>query len=166
MRRAHAWPIGIALVLLTTVVANLWVMRVASDDPSFAIEPDYYAKAVQWDSTMAQDARNRQLGWSIVPAIGAFDVRDGARLDVRVVDASGADIRDAVVHVSAFAIARSNTRVNVELARTSSGYGARVPLSYGGEWELRFDVRRGSEHLTAIKRVDATAGRFTRRRGA
>ena len=29
-------------------------MRIANDDPSFAIEPDYYRKAVTWDSTLAQ----------------------------------------------------------------------------------------------------------------
>ena len=159
MKRAHAWPIAIAMVLVITVAANLWVMRLASADPSFAIEPDYYAKAVRWDSTLAQEARNRALGWRIVPALGAFDERDGARLDVRVVDAAGADIRDAVVRVSAFAVARSGRRVDLDLPATSLGYGARIPLGYGGEWELRFDVHRGEQHLTATRRVDATAER-------
>ena len=33
MKRGAWWPIGITTVLATTVAANLWVMRIANDDP-------------------------------------------------------------------------------------------------------------------------------------
>ena len=46
MKREHLWPAGLTLILAITVAANIWVMRIASDDPSFAIEPNYYARAV------------------------------------------------------------------------------------------------------------------------
>ena len=52
-------------VLALTVAGNLWVMRIANADPSFSVEPDYYRKAVDWDSTMAQRARNEALGWQL-----------------------------------------------------------------------------------------------------
>ena len=55
MKRGMWWPIGITTVLATTVAANLWVMRLANEDHSFAIEPDYYRKAIMWDSTLAQE---------------------------------------------------------------------------------------------------------------
>ena len=45
MKPGAGWPIGIAIVLAATVVGNLVMMRVAGDDPSMAIEPDYYRKA-------------------------------------------------------------------------------------------------------------------------
>ena len=54
MKRGLWWPIAVAAILATTVAANIWVMMIANDDPSFAIEPDYYRKALAWDTTLAQ----------------------------------------------------------------------------------------------------------------
>ena len=49
MKRGGWWPIAITGVLAATVAANIWVAKIASDDPSFAIEQDYYRKAITWD---------------------------------------------------------------------------------------------------------------------
>ena len=57
MNASRLWPWAIGAVLLITVAANLALFHVAGSDPSFVIEPDYYAKAVAWDSTMAQTRR-------------------------------------------------------------------------------------------------------------
>lgn len=154
MKRAHLWPIGIVLVLVVTVVANLWVMRIASADPSFAIEPDYYAQAVRWDSTLAQQARNRALGWSIRPAF-VRDSAGGLALTATVVDATGREIRDANVRVTAFAVARSSQRVEISLRQSPRGYsGILEARVIPGRWELHFEVRRGAERLTATQRLD------------
>ena len=69
MKRGSMWPIGIAAVLLATVAANIALYYVAGNDPSFVIEPNYYAKAIAWDSTMAQSALNQRLGWHLAPAL-------------------------------------------------------------------------------------------------
>jgi hypothetical protein len=154
MKRGLAWPIGITAVLTLTVAANIWVMRVASADPSFAIEPDYYAKAVAWDSTLAQERRNRALGWRVLPSLSAWAPARGAKLEVRVVDAAGAAIRNAEVRVSAFAVARSGARVDTTLTEARETYEAILPILRGGIWELRFDVRRSNDRMTATQRVD------------
>lgn len=154
MKRAHFWPIGIVLVLAATVAANLWVMRVAGADPSFAIEPNYYAQAVQWDSTLAQQVRNRALGWSIRPEF-ARDSAGRVELTATVVDASGREIRDAQVQVTAFAVARSAHRLEIPLRQSRRGYsGTLSARPIPGRWELHFDVRRGDERLTATERLD------------
>lgn len=154
MKRAQLWPIAIVLVLLITVGANLWVMRIASADPSFAIEPDYYAQAVRWDSTLAQQARNRALGWRLEPTLRR-DAGGGADLRVRVVDAGGVGIHDATVLVTAFAVARSARRMEIALVPGLDGYSGHVDAAkaHAGRWELRFDVRRGADRLTSTQRV-------------
>lgn len=158
MRREHLWPAGIAAVLAITVGANLWVMRVANADPSFAIEPDYYAQAVAWDSTLAQQQRNRVLGWEIRSALDR-DASGAAVLTATVLDASGREIHDARVRVTAFAIARSADRTDVTLDSLTRGYGARLGgVAVPGQWELRFDVQRGGDRMTATRRVEL-AGR-------
>jgi nitrogen fixation protein FixH len=153
------------LILAATVAGNLWVMRIASADPSFAIEPDYYRKAVNWDSTMAQERVNQALGWRLIPTLRGFGSSDGADLHVTVVDAQRRPIAGATVRVSAFAVARSNDVVNALLAPDDAGYRARLRIAHGGAWELRFDVRRGTDHMVVTRRVEAVAGEGVARGG-
>ena len=69
MKPGIGWPIGIVVILGATIVGNLLMMRVAANDPSFAIEPDYYRKAVHFDEAMAQARRNRAIGWVVTPQV-------------------------------------------------------------------------------------------------
>lgn len=153
MKRATLWPLGVTAVLTIFVGANIALYRVAGDDPSFAVEPDYYAKAVNWDSTMAQERRNQALGWRLAPTLGPI-VDRSAVLRVSLTDSTGATIGDATVNVAALFNARANDIVHSTLARDSAGYTARLPVQHPGEWELRFDVRRGRQHFTAISHIE------------
>jgi nitrogen fixation protein FixH len=155
MKRGIGWPIGVAVILAATVALNIWVLRVANDDPSFAIEPDSYQKAVDWDSTMAQMRQNAALGWHVAPTLGAFTARDGAQLQVTVTDAAGAPIPDATVKVAAFFNARANDIIDTTLHRDAAGYAGTIPVKFGGVWELQFDVRRGAQRFTSTSRVEA-----------
>lgn len=157
MKRGLGWPVGIVTILGATVAANIWIAVVAGDDPSFAIEPDYYAKAVQWDSTLAQGRENARLGWRIEPRLAAVDARGTAQLDVTLVDSTGAAIPDAVVRVSALYNARADRIYRATLTPSSHSYSAELPVPHTGEWELRFEVTRGGKRFTSSSRVEAVA---------
>lgn len=157
MKRGMWWPIGVAAVLSLTVGANFWVLAVANDDPSFAIEPDYYQKALKWDDEMAQQQRNATLKWQLTPALSPFD-RKGAVLTVRLTDSTGAALTGAKVTVAALANARANAVLDATLAPGArDGYAVVLPINRAGEWELRFEAVRGAERFTAVRRVEATA---------
>jgi nitrogen fixation protein FixH len=155
MKPGTMWPIGIAGVLGLTVAANVALYYVAGRDPSFAIEPNYYAKAVAWDSTVAQTQRNRALGWHVTPSLAPFSARDGARLSVALTDATGERITDAVVKVAALYNARAGTVLESTLVRHPDGYDTQLAVTHGGQWELRFDIARGAQRFTATFRIDA-----------
>ncbi|HVA57697.1 MAG: FixH family protein [Gemmatimonadaceae bacterium] len=157
MKRGAGWPIAVAAILAATVGLNGWMYRVANDDPSFAIEPNYYQKAVDWDSTMAQERQNLALGWHLSPELAAYTPRGGALLQITLRDASGVEIRDATVKVAAFFNARANDVIDTTLTRDFAGYNVRLPVTHGGVWELQFDVTRGSQRFTATSRVEAVA---------
>ena len=155
MKRGTWWPIGITVVLATTVAANIWVAKIASDDPSFAIEQDYYQKAVAWDSTLAQGARNARLGWRLTPALGSIGSTGRLRLSAKLTDSTGAPISAATVRVSALQVARANQVHEATLAAVGDGeYDAQIDSRLPGQWELRFDVRAGSAHFTDVARVE------------
>lgn len=165
MKRGLGWPIAVTIILALTVAANIWVAVVAGDDPSFAIEPDYFHKAVTWDSTLAQARENAQLGWRLESRLAAFDARSGARLSVTLVDSAGVPIPDAIVRVSALYNARANQVFDATLAAPvpsrSPEYTAQLPVTHAGEWELRFEVLRGGKKFTTTSRVEATMARKT-----
>ncbi|HVX41727.1 MAG TPA: FixH family protein [Gemmatimonadaceae bacterium] len=157
MKRGLGWPIAVTLILAITVGVNIWVAVIADDDPSFAIEPNYYAKAIAWDSTMAQARENARLGWRLVPQLGAFTRDTGAPLHVSLLDSTGAPIHGAVVKVYALYNARAATIYEATLAPRDSAYEARIPVEHIGEWELRFEVTHGGQRFTSTSRVEAVA---------
>ncbi len=156
MKPGMGWPIGIVLVLGSTVVGNLIMMRVANDDPSMAIEPDYYKKAVDFDSTMAQERRSNALGWTAISTIDSIVDGRPTRVHVRLRDASGMSVTDAAVQVTALFNARANDLQSGTLQRDlDSSYSAPLNIRYPGEWEVRVDATRGNEHFKTTARVIA-----------
>lgn len=157
MKRGLGWPIAVTVILGATVAVNVWVAVIANDDPSFAVEHDYYRKAVEWDSTMAQARENARLGWRIEPRLGPIGRKDGSALSVTLTDGSGAPIRDAKIDVTAFFNARADSVLRAELRDSGSSYDTRLPIRHAGAWELRFEVRRGRDRFTNTARIDAVA---------
>lgn len=156
MKKGLGWPIGMAAILGLVIVVNVWVAVLANRDPSFAIEPDYYAKAVAWDSSMAQARHNFALNWSLTPTLGAFAADRGATLRVRLTYSSGAAIHGAHIRVAALYNARASTVYTATLGPDGAdAYAVTLPVRHAGEWELRFDVTRGAERFTATARVEA-----------
>jgi nitrogen fixation protein FixH len=155
--RAWYWPAAIVALLVAGAGANIGLMVIATRDPSFAVEPEYYSKAVDWDRTMAQASRNAELGWRVFtrlePASGGR-----ARLRATIQDAGGAPITGAAVAVEAFPSARATQVVTVPLAAEGNGvYGASLPAGRPGLWELRLEVRRGDQRFTETVTQDLAA---------
>jgi hypothetical protein len=158
MKSALRWPIGISLVLASVVALNIWVAIKAGSDQSFAIEPDYYRKAVAWDSAMAQDRANLKLRWHITAVLSPV-IHDTATLRASITDASGVPVSGADVRVTAMFNARANEAVSMRLApaASDSAYEAVLAVAHRGVWELRFLVTRGDERFTINTRVEALA---------
>jgi len=159
MKRGMWWPIGLAGVLAATVAANIWVAVLANDDPSFAIEPDYYRKAVAWDTTLAQARHNALLGWRLTPGMSAIASDGSSLLSARLTDSTGSAISGAVIRVSALAVARASDVHDMTLTPSAGtgNYAVRFDARRAGEWELRFDATLGAEHFTQVSRVEAFA---------
>ncbi len=156
MKPGMAWPIGLTLILASSVAANLVLMRVAGNDPAMAIEPDYYKRAVAFDSSMAAERRSNALGWKAESTLDPVMRDASTRVHVALVEASGTQITDATVRVVALFNARANDRQTVTLQRDADGtYSAPISIRYPGQWELRVDATRGTAHFASTSRVEA-----------
>ena len=157
MKKGMGWPIGVAVILGATVVANLAVMRLASTDPAFAIEPDYYKKAVAFDSTLAEARESFALGWTATSTIAMSKGVGESTLTVALDDAQQQPISGATVTVVALANARSGDRLTSSLREVAPGrYESTIAARFAGQWEVRVDAVRGGEHFVTSTRTDMT----------
>ena len=143
MKAARLWPVALVSVLALTVIANFWVLWAAGDDQHLALEPDYYRKALAWDSTVAQRERNVALGWR---ATATLD-RSG-QLAVVVKDSAGATIPELVMTVEVIPIALAARAATVTLV---DGVG-RATLVHPGLHELRLVAMQGGTRFTSTLR--------------
>lgn len=153
MKPAALWPAAVIGALVVTVAANVVLLMTANDPRHSAVEPNYYQKAVAWDSTMAQEGRNEALGWSLVATLE--EVSEGAIVRAQVSDRAAAPVSGARVQVVGIHNLDSGRRLRGELREIEPGvYQALLPLRRTGLWELRFTVDRQGDHFTADLRRD------------
>ena len=157
MKKGMGWPIGVAVILGATIVANIVVMRIANDDPAFAIEPDYYKKAVAFDSTLATERESLALGWTATSTLVMSEGDGESTLTVVLDDAQHQPVRGATVTVVALANSRANDRHAASLHEVAPGrYASAVATRVAGQWEVRIDAVRGAEHFVTSTRTDVS----------
>jgi nitrogen fixation protein FixH len=142
-----------------SAVANVALIVITSRDASFAVEPDYYAKALAWDETMAQQARNEALGWSLVIAVEPTGERGRMAVVVGLSDGAGAPLPGARIEIEALHNARASRVLTAVLEPRGPDYATVMQLSRPGLWEFRVRVTRGPEVFTATIMRDVPEAR-------
>ncbi len=154
--RGRVWPTIVIAVLAGNLLLGITLMRVAAADEHFAVEPDYYRRAVGWDSTQAQARATVALGWRVHAALGPVT---GAPLLLTLVltDAAGRPLAGATVTVEGREVAYATNLVGGALPATASpgAYAAPVAITRAGLWELTVRATRGSERIVTALRLDA-----------
>lgn len=142
--RGLIWPAMIVglLVMNATIVAT--TVYFAVTDRSAAIEPDYYARALRFDETIAQRATNAGLGWTAAPSLVAGPSGQGVQLAVDLADRDGAALAGARVRAELFSNLRASQRQCISLTPRGAGrYAAPVRIDRSGIWQVRLRVERG-----------------------
>jgi hypothetical protein len=118
----------------------------ATNNKSFAVEHDYYSKAVTWDQQQAILKASAALGWNVTMTIGTPDVYGNRNVTLTVNDRTGAPVNGATAEVISFHHARANEIYKGPLPHFAAGrYGGDVPLRRTGNWEFRLKIQRGNE---------------------
>jgi hypothetical protein len=151
MKKGSLWPWVIGGALVLHVLVSLAVVFFATTDASYAIEEDYYQKAVNWDQKRAQDRTNEELGWSLSFAVSP-PTTPGAHpvIEVDLAGSDAAPMAGATVSLESFHKARSEDiiRVTLDPAGDIGRFTASPAMRHNGLWELRFTVTRGKDTFT------------------
>ena len=142
------WPAVIAGALTLHVVGSLAMVYFATSNESFAVEPDYYQKALAWDDKRAQDRHNVELGWKLEFTVEPAAPGRDPKIRADLLDPEGSPLNQARVLLVAFSNARADERLTTELMAVDDHYETTLPMSRDGLWEFRFTVTRGDDLFT------------------
>jgi len=148
MKPGTIWPFVIAGALGLHVVGSLVMVYFATSNESFAVEPDYYRKALAWDDKRAQDRDNAELGWQLEFTVEPVAAGRDPILRVELTTADGQPVADAIVAMEAFPNARRDDILTATLSAAESGYETTMPMRRDGRWEFRFVATRGDDKFT------------------
>lgn len=154
MKAGAWWPIAVVGVLAVTVGANIWLIFAARDPNAYVVEPNYYEKAVKYDSTLALARRSAALGWQVEASLTGWTAK-GTPLVVSLADSNGAPVTGVALKAELINNLSPELPVRMLLRDAGDGrYTATAPLPRTGLWEIRLDGRRGPDEFVADLRRD------------
>jgi nitrogen fixation protein FixH len=141
------------------IVLCMIAVYLAVSDPTMAIEPDYYRKAVDWDATAAERRASEALGWTHELTLDAgADVLGRRAVSLTLTGEDGEPLTGAVVELEAFAQARATHRFTLTLVEQPPGtpgrYTGLLPVRHTGLWEFTLTVKRNRDVYTHTDRVE------------
>jgi hypothetical protein len=159
-RAGAIWAYVPALLLGTMLIGLGTMAYVAIDDPSFALESNYYDKAVHWDQNQQRARDSQALGLNL--ALGApLSVSKAGKVTVqlRVTDRATVAFSGADVALDAFPNAYANRVQRLILHEVEPGlYVGELSQGVRGLWELRVVVTQGVLRYDQILRADVSRG--------
>ena len=155
-----SWAFVPVALLVSSAVGVGSMAYVAVRDPHFAIESDYYQKAIQWDQSQAQAGENRRLGYRLaLPSRVQLDEHGRAQLELSLIDRRGQPVLGARVSAEAFANAYSGVSHGLTFSEQPPGtYRATLAPPHSGLWIFRVRAQLGGDTVTADLRADLGRG--------
>ena len=139
--------VGLLSLHVAAVLVMVWV---ATRDRSFAVEPDYYQKALHWDDSQQQERDNQRLAWQVTIDIDPqkSDLGD-QNVICRLSDKAGRPLEEAFIDLVAFSHARGNQRLTTIFAEDAPGrYRGFLRFRRPGLWEFRMVIHHGHDVFT------------------
>lgn len=151
------WPLLVVGFLALSVGFNVYLMAKARGDRAFAVESDYYQKAMHWDERVQREADSQALGWTV--SVDLVPGRSAPALTFTVRDRDGRPVEGATGTVRARHNARANDVLQSAVSPREPGvYGAELEMKRMGLWEIELALERGTEKFQTIVRRDLEAG--------
>ncbi|MGE0480606.1 MAG: FixH family protein [Phycisphaerae bacterium] len=153
--RAWVWPAIVVGMLAAHAALCAITIVAATSDPSWAVEPDYYQKALNWDEHAAAMRAGAALGWTVeIDVASMASVRGSRAVRCRLSDRDAKPVDGATLRATVFHHARGADRTTLAFAPAGRGeYEASAALRKAGTWEFRIEAERGEERYRALQLV-------------
>jgi hypothetical protein len=150
-------PVGL---LLSSLALGVTTVILATNDPAFAVEDDYYARGNQVDARLAERAETVALGWKLRLINRSF-VEGSARttLHFRLIGPDELPLTGLRGDLHAFHNARASAVQKVELRpdpQEEGVYLAELAIDRAGWWVWRYDLQRDGDRARGESRNKLT----------
>ncbi|MGJ8636410.1 MAG: FixH family protein [Phycisphaerales bacterium] len=155
--RGLHWPVGLVCMFLVSASFVLTTAIFGAGKGSRAIEPDYYARSVDWDSEKARLNTADKLGWDVrISASPKLDPYANRFVSVMLLDAIDQPIEGALIELVAFSQANAHDPLSKVLPNSGAGqYQAKIAgMHTPGLWEFRISIRHAGHQALLIKSLD------------
>ena len=153
------WAWVPALLLGSMFIGLGTLAYVAIDDPNFALEPNYFDKAIHWVQSQADARASRAMGLKLTLAPLVVASNGQVSLTLTIADRANLPLLGAAVQVEAFPNAFASRIETLTLRETAPGvYTGQLAHGLSGLWELRVALQHGATTYHEVLRRDVTKG--------
>ncbi|MGV6814711.1 MAG: FixH family protein [Phycisphaerales bacterium] len=143
-RSGKQWPLIIVGMLMFHASLIFGTIMVVSARHDLYVEPDYYAKSIEWDSQREMMEAAEKHGWDVELLVGEPEATStGARpISVVLHDANGESIDRALVEVDCFHPAHATDRKYAVAPGVGEGrYETHLDILTPGYWQAKISIR-------------------------
>jgi hypothetical protein len=152
-RNAWRWPLIVVTFLIGHVLLMAIACTIAMRDKTFAVVPDYYGRALEWDQQKSAKIASGKLGWHVeVQAGRQVDARGRRTVSFVLTGAKGKPVEGATLEAVYFHHAHADQIQHVTLTADSNDprrFTAQVPMAFEGNWEFHFSVTARGQNFVS-----------------
>ena len=155
--RGLHWPLGLVCMFLVSASFVIVTAVFGAGKGSRAIEPNYYARSIEWDSEKKRLKTADRLGWDVkISASPTLDPSGSRLVSVMIVDADQQPIEGSLIEIVCFSQANAHLPISKVLPESGAGqYQARIESMHTkGLWEFRISIRYAGEQALLIKSIE------------
>jgi len=141
LKPGAVWPLFVVGILMVSFTVCGITVYASVTDGSYAVETDYYERAVRWDEIAREREESKRCAW--VSDVEVRTASDGpAELALLLRDAQGEPIDAARVEVETFHHAHRNDAVMTTMNAQGDGrYTLAIENARAGLWQVRLRAR-------------------------
>ena len=157
LKRGKYWPAIIVGMLVLHATIILGTLTVISARHDLYVEPDYYAKSIDWDNQREMFEAADKMGWVIEIATGELEA-DGdqlRQLNVSIEDANGDPIDRALVELDCYHPAYASNRLSEVLLGMGDGvYQTTLAMNTPGYWNVHLAIRHQGVQAMVMQEIE------------
>lgn len=138
------WPFVIVLMLLAHSSLMIGTIIYVSGKNDTYVDPEYYAKSVDWDNQREMKEAVEREGWQINLRTGFVDQDVSQRVvEFQLVEMDGTPIEDALVELVCYHPNALDNRYDTVLIHDKNGvYTRTLPIDRTGIWVAELTIQR------------------------
>jgi len=150
------WPFIIVLMLLAHASLMIGTIVYVGGKHDTFVDPEYYAKSVDWDSQREMKEAAEKEGWQVSLRTEFIDNDPAQRtVELELFDTNGNPIDDALVELVCYHPGQLDNRLETVLTHAADGaYSRTLPIDRTGIWVAELTIQRQGIKALLTKDLD------------